>query len=181
MSHRPAPHTLYRFCSFYRHLLSFSGFKSCNSLSRSHFLWVLMGLPFLLINGALECRELSRRFLACAQRQREKQPARVEFWLPLGGGRANWHWAAQNACPSAPWAVPGFSDLGVVIFCLPLQRRPNGKGALVLGPETVPEQGMFGCCASHQGAFAEQMSRCQESGCTSARWSSGRGGTGRQF
>lgn len=48
----------------------------------------MMGLPFLLIRGALKGRELSRKFLACAQRQRGKQPARPEFWLPLEGGRA---------------------------------------------------------------------------------------------
>lgn len=134
MSHRPAPHTLYRFCSFYRHLLSFSGFKNCNSLSRSHFLRVLMGLPFLLINGALECRELSRKFLACAQMQREKQPAHPEFWLPLEGGRAvlTGTRLPRTQVPAAPWVVPGPLDLGVVIFCLPLQIHLSRKGTLAL-------------------------------------------------
>ena len=50
------------------------------------------------------------------------------------------------------------------------------KGGRGTGPETITVPGMFGWAASHQGVFAEQMNRRQDSERTSNRWSSDRGG-----
>lgn len=46
-----------------------------------------MGLPFLLINGALECKGAEQRAPGLCPEAAGKQPARPSFWLLPEGGR----------------------------------------------------------------------------------------------
>ena len=116
-----------------------------------------MGLPFLLINGALECRAEQRAPGLCPE-------AAGGCWKEGG-----WHSLASDhlECVSLllPWWA-GFLDLGAVIFCLPPQRHLSRNRTLILAPDWVTAQGMVGWADSHQRAFAEWINKYRDSACT---------------
>ena len=73
-------------------------------------------------------------------------------------GSANWHRAAQNACPCCSSGCARVLGSGCCHYLFAPSKTSKQKGDPGAGSETVMAQGMFGWAASHQGAFAEQMS-----------------------
>lgn len=126
-----------------------------------------MGLPFLLINGALECRELIWRFLVCAQRQHERQPARPVLWLPLEGGRAVVIGTELLGCVSLLflWLCQGPWVWMPSLFICPCRDIHAERGRLCKGkrwPWDCSKMSVW-LAHCHQGAMTERM-RWQDSG-----------------
>ena len=122
-----------------------------------------MGLPFLLINGALECRAEQRSWLM----PRASRGAGCPFWGLLEGGRV----ALTGIRPPRVFVPPlpcwaGLLALGAVIICLPPQWHPSRNGTSILAPDWATAQGVVGWADSHQGAFAGWINKCWDSACT---------------